>query len=476
MNGSAVGVRSFSLYELVGSVRRCLEAGFGGSYWVRAETSDVRRSGGQGHCYMELLEKSDTGNVRARIRASIWSSTYHYIDTKLRASGLASLSSGMSILALVQITYHEQYGLSLTITDIDPNYSLGELARLRQETIARLKRENVWDDNRSLTLPRPVQRLAIISSATAAGYGDFIDQLHGNRYGLQFYTALFSAQMQGDHTTTSILSALGRVLHSKEHFDAVVIIRGGGAVSELRAFDSYELCAGCAQFPFPILCGIGHERDESVLDLIAHTSLKTPTAVAEWLIHQMMEECALVEALRKRLSQAIGVHTHEWSRKLDMLSIRLPALAGRVLQLEHRRHSELRVLVAQVVRGYVLGERQRIAGALSLLRYMATNHIAQRGERLEQTIVRLANPLRLHRVRYGAELERYEQVIRMAHPDNVLRRGFALVYRDDRIITSADELCPGDNIRLKLGVSVAEATVNHVLREVTPLEGQTNSQ
>ena len=290
MQQQATTVRSFSLTELLGSVRRCLEHSFPDRYWVRAEVSDLRRAGGQGHGYLELLEKGEEGEVVAKVRATIWSSTYTLIEQRFERSGVGKLTSGMSILALAGIAFHPQYGLSLNSIDIDPNYSLGEIARLRLETIQRLKRNGLFTMNKELDLPSPLQRIAIISSPTAAGYGDFMRQLHENPYGVVLYTALFTAQMQGSDTTASILAALGRIAEVEEHFDAVVIIRGGGAVSELRAFDDYTLCEAAAQFPLPIIAGIGHERDVSVLDLIAHTTLKTPTAVATFLVEGLASE------------------------------------------------------------------------------------------------------------------------------------------------------------------------------------------
>lgn len=459
MNGERPQVRSFSLFELVTSVRKCLEAGFGGYYWVRAETSDVRRSGGQGHCYMELLEKSSGEQVRARIRASIWAATHVQIDQKLKAVGLASLASGMNVLALVQVAYHEQYGLSLNIIDIDPNYSLGEIARLRQETIARLRRENIFEDNRSLSLEQPVQRLAVISSATAAGYGDFMNQLRNNRYGLQFYVALFAAQMQGERTSESVVAALGRIHRYLERFDAVVIIRGGGAVSELRAFDSYELCAACAQFPLPVLCGIGHERDESVLDLVAHTSLKTPTAVAEYLVHRMLQEYQTTLQCSQRLRQSLAQYTLETHRMFDLLSMRLPAVAGQALQQEQRTQQQLRARVTQSVRLGLHREHQRVDRSLPLLRYMSSAAVARQREFVDQMSVRLMPSLRMHLARYEADLSRYEQAVRLANPEGILRRGFALVYREEKILTDATQLTTGDRIRLHLGASQALAEV-----------------
>lgn len=451
-------IRSYSLYELVGSVRRCLEASFSGRYWVRAETSDLRRAGG--HTYLELLEKDDGGSVRARVRAHVWAYTYASIEQRLREAGLASLTSGMSILALVQVAYHEQYGLSLNIVDLDPSYSLGEIARLRQETIARLKREHIFDDNKTLPLPRPLQRLAIVSSPTAAGLGDFMHQLSTNRYGLHFYTALFVAQMQGEHTTPSVIRALERVEQSLEAFDAVVIIRGGGAVSDLRAFDTYQLCSFCAQYPLPILCGIGHERDESVLDLVAHTSLKTPTAVAEYLIHRQLDELGRLSEQSQRLVQAVSLLSLERHRALAQLTLRLPHMAGRALQGEQRRQGELRQRLSTRARQRLEGSRQRLERIPPLVSYMVRGRMRHEQEALGRIATRLRLPLRAGVAHHVARLEQYEQAIRLAHPDNVLRRGFALVERAGRIVTQASDLAPGDRLRLRLGTGAIDATVD----------------
>lgn len=455
----STSIRSFSLYELVSSVRRCLEASFDGKYWVRAETSDVRRTGSSGHCYLELLEKGKDGGVRAKVRASIWGATYQSIDHSFRQAGLQSLTSGMSILALVQITYHEQYGLSLNIVDIDPSYSLGDIARLRMETIARLKRENIFTDNKSLPLPRLLLRLAIISSPTAAGLGDFLDQLNSNRYGLRFYTSLIGAQMQGDGTGQSIIRALYRIINNSEHFDAVIIIRGGGAVSDLRAFDSYDLCSACAQFPLPILCGIGHERDESVLDLVAHTSLKTPTAVAEYLIHRHYSELNLTNELAQRLTQATARLSIERARVLDAMTSRLPNITGRVLQSEHRRLSATQYQLSSIARRQVVERKQLLTSQHTMLSYISRKNLIREQERIAHTSERIRMPLRMQLERMAQRIEQYDQAIRLAHPDNILRRGFALVSHKGAIVTQADSLRPSDEIMIRLGESSVTAVI-----------------
>lgn len=447
-------MHSYSLTDLLRSVRTCLEVNFQGRYWVRAETSDVRRSGSGGHCYLELLDKSPSGGIEAKVRATIWAQVYQSIDCKLREAGLASLSSGMGILALVQVSFHEQYGLSLSIIDLDPSYSLGELARLRLQTIERLKREQVIDLNHQRPLPRSLQRLAIVSSQTAAGLGDFVHQLRGNRYGLQFYPCLFAAQMQGEGAPQSIISALERIKVHREAFDAVIIIRGGGAVSELRAFDDYSLCYYCSQYPLPLLCGIGHERDESVLDLVAHTSLKTPTAVAEYLIHRQLEELSSLNAKTEALSLILTRLSLERHRALDTLALRLPRLASSRLTQARTKQEHLRERLALSSRELIARQRQSLGRYATLLAYAPNRCVVNQRQLLSQMQARLLPQIGQHLRRLSSRLEGYEQAIRLAHPDNIVARGFAIVAREDgTIVTEGSQLQPGDSLKIRLGTT-----------------------
>lgn len=449
-------MNSYSLTDLLRSVRTCLEVNFQGRYWVRAETSDVRRSGAGGHCYLELLDKSPSGGIESRARATIWSQVYTTIDRKLRDAGLSSLASGMGILALVQVSFHEQYGLSLSIVDLDPSYSLGELARLRMQTIERLKSQKLIDQNHRHTLPRSLQRIAIVSSKTAAGLGDFLHQLRDNRYSLQFYPSLFVAQMQGEGAPASIISALERVRLHQEAFDAVIIIRGGGAVSELRAFDDYSLCYYCTQYPLPILCGIGHERDESVLDLVAHTSLKTPTAVAEYLIHRQLEELSNLNRRAESLSLTLSRLSIERHRALDAIAIRLPRLANSRLIEARSKQEYLKERLSLSSRELISRQRQKLGHYSTLLSYAPNKYITSQSHRLEQLHARLRPQIGHHLRRLTHQLEGYEQAIRLAHPDNILSRGFAIVSRDNgSIVTDGSQLSTGETLRLRLGKASA---------------------
>lgn len=450
-------VRSFSLSELLGSVRRCLEHSFPDRYWVRAEVSDLRRAGGLGHGYLELLEKGSGGEVVARVRATIWSSTYQQIEQAFARSGVGSLSSGMSILCLVSVAFHPQYGMSLNIQDVDPNYSLGEIARLRQETISRLKRAGLWTLNKEQELPHPLQRIAIISSSTAAGYGDFMRQLHQNPYGVICYTALFRAQMQGEGTTPSVLAALERILKHEEAFDAVVIIRGGGAVSELRAFDDYALCEGVAQYPLPVITGIGHERDLSVLDMIAHTSLKTPTAVATFLIEGLASELASIEEqLRSlpRLLQALSLGRSNW---LHQVASRLPLVARASLAEAERSQQAYQRRMTLSVHTYLEQARHRTTLSLQRLPLMCQHLLERRRLELNHTLLPLQLATSRQQERWSTTLERYEQAVRLAHPDNILRRGFSIVSTATGIVTRSEALPPGTPITLRFADGAVKA-------------------
>lgn len=457
--------RSFSLSELLGSVRRCLEHSFPQSYWVRAEVSDLRQSGLQGHAYLELLEKGARGEIVARVRGVIWASVYAEIQRRFVRSGIGQLSSGMSILTLVRISFHEQYGLSLQITDIDPSYSLGEIARLRLETIARLRQEGLYDMNKGLPLPSPLQRLAIISSATAAGYGDFVRQLHDNAYGVPFYTALFTAQMQGEHTTESVLAALDRIDRHREHFDAVVIIRGGGAVSELRAFDEYRLCEVCAQYPLPIISGIGHERDESVLDLIAHTSLKTPTAVAAFLIDSQVVLLSQLQETQRRLPELLQRLSLGRGLALQGLITRLQLAPREHLERELRLGERLRARLQLGTQTYLQHARHTLGRQVERI----PSSLRYRIQEMKHSLIRLTAPLPLlltHRLdRERTQLSHWEQAIRLSHPDNILRRGFSIVSSHGAILTSSSSISVGQALELRFHDGVVHTLAQSIQSE-----------
>ncbi len=453
--------KNYSLSRLLGSIRSCLEGTYSERYWVRAETSDFRSSGG-GHSYLELIEREEGGRqIRAKVRASIWASVYPSIIRKFRASGIDALSSGMAILAQVQVSFHEQYGLSLIIWDIDPNYSLGDIAKLKQETIDKLKAEGLLDLNKSIPLPLPLQRLAIISSPTAAGYGDFMKHLK-SRGKLACTTALFTATMQGEETTQSIRSALYRIEEHLELFDAVVIIRGGGAVSELRAFDDYELCMLCANFPLPILCGIGHERDQSVLDLVAHTSLKTPTAVADFILLAQESELARVEQLKERLIRAYSTLSINRQHELSLIRTKLPSIARDKVKAYYYDELRQRNRLGRTVQAKLQNYKQVILNTQSRLPLLGKSLLQEYQRTLAYQKERIKAPILSHQRRYRTQIEYLQQSIRLSQPEEILKRGFAVVRHKGAIKTNISQLQAGDKISIQLNKEYIEAEVQEL--------------
>ena len=393
---------ALSLYELNNLVRSRLEHAFPEEYWVQAELSDVR-SNATGHCYLELIEKDARGNnLIARARAMIWNQVYRLLKPYFEQETGQAFVSGLKVLVKVTVGFHELYGYSLTILDIDPSYTLGDMARRRREILAKLEEEGVLTLNKELEMPLLPQHIAVISSATAAGYGDFCNQLAGNPYGYVFYPRLFPAMMQGERVEESIIGALNRIYSHAEAWDVVVIIRGGGATSDLSNFDSYLLAANCAQFPLPIITGIGHERDDTVIDAVAHTRVKTPTAAAEYLIARVHESAAVVENSRGRICQAVRWVLEHEKQQLDTYCHRMQMTLVTGLQREHYR-------LEQWVQHFPL-------------------------------VVRTALEREQHR------LQLWEQRVDSLSPDKLLARGYSITLKEGHAVTDATTLSSGDRL------------------------------
>ncbi len=328
--------KQYSLSELCRYMAEALEMTMPDLYWVRAEISSLSERGG--HAYFELVEKAKQGGVfEAKIRAICWANIYNLLKPYFYAQTEQPLQVGLQVLVQVSISLHPVYGLSLVIHDIDPSFTLGDLAQQRQQTLRRLQEEGVIDMNKALRLPTLVKRVAVVSSAEAAGYGDFCNQLQNNTYGFPFQITLFSALMQGDRAAQSIIEALDRVYGQAEAFDVVLILRGGGATTDLACFDNYDLAAHCAQFPLPIIAGIGHQRDVSVVDIVVYLSVKTPTAAAEWLIDRMAQQWTLLEDYKRRLLQTKDKRVLLAQHKLQRVQMRLTSVFQQYLATQRYR-------------------------------------------------------------------------------------------------------------------------------------------
>ncbi|MCM1034367.1 MAG: exodeoxyribonuclease VII large subunit [Paludibacter sp.] len=327
---------TYSLSELCQQVTETLEYAFQNNCWVKAEIGSLQEKGG--HCYIELIEKSNSGSLlAAKIRANCWANTYSMLSAFFRHEVGEPLRSGMQVLLEGNIHFHPVYGISFQIIGIDPTYTVGAVAKQRQLTIERLQAEGVFDMNKQLTLPSLLKQIAVISAPEAAGYGDFCDQLHNNTFHFQFFTQLFPAIMQGDRAGLSIINALSEIFRQEQHFQAVVIIRGGGANSDLHCFDSYELAACCAQFPLPVIAGIGHQRDVSIVDMVVHTSVKTPTAAAEFLINQRLLQQERLTTLANRLSTACRQRVIQDKHVLEKKRLQLSVVFNNSIRKEQNK-------------------------------------------------------------------------------------------------------------------------------------------
>jgi exodeoxyribonuclease VII large subunit len=313
-----------SLFELHQQIREELEVAFPESYWVVAEIAQITPDRRKGHCYVTLVDKgADARNVVAQARATIWSARFAMLSRFFEDKTGQPLKAGLKILFQATVRFHELYGLSLDIQNIDPNYTIGDLARQRQETLKRLEAEGLLTANKELELEEVPQRLAVISSATAAGYQDFIHQLQNNAYGYSFHTTLFPATVQGNEAPASVNKAMALIARNKERFDAIVIIRGGGSQTDLSCFDDYSIAAAIGNAPLPVLTGIGHERDESIADLVAHTRLKTPTAVATFLIDRFRSFEEYTESLYDSIRMFTAQQLNLTEDKLERVKLRI---------------------------------------------------------------------------------------------------------------------------------------------------------
>lgn len=324
-------MNSISLYDLNKQIGSVIKSELFASVWVHAEINSISVQR-VGHCYIELIEKDEkNGNIIAKSRANIWANIYKSISAYFLAETGKTLAAGMKVAFCVDVTFHEVYGISLNVVDIDPTYTLGESARRKAQVIKRLEDDGIIDMNKLLSIKPLIKNIAVISAEGAAGYGDFVHQLLGNKYGYAYNVELFNSTMQGEKAEASILESLDKILMRLSEFDVLVMIRGGGATSDLDCFDGYNLSASLAQFPLPVLTGIGHTRDVSVVDMVANQPLKTPTAVADFIIHHTRTLEEKIDSYVALLYQSVTSLLDKNSRRLDQCLTLLPLYTSRML-------------------------------------------------------------------------------------------------------------------------------------------------
>lgn len=419
-----MGNNAISLFELNNLVRGILHEGLPDMLWIRAETSDVRINQ-NGHCYLEFIEKDAVGKaVVAKARAMIWSNTFFMLKAYFESTTNQPFTSALKVLVKVSVEFHELYGFSLTVHDIDPSYTLGDQALNRAAILKQLEEEGVIDLNKELEMPVPSNRIAIISSPTAAGYEDFCNQLLHNPYGFAFYTKLFPAIMQGERAEKSIIDALEKVYQYQDCFDLVVIIRGGGATSELSCFDSYLLAASCAQFPLPIITGIGHERDQTVLDMVAHTRAKTPTAVAEFLISSMSDVMLALGELQDGIISIVNTRLQEESLLLNTFSTQAVLHLKNWRRIQQNSLDQMKSDILKSVYQLVKNENNKLPVLESDLKKLSLQILKDNSNRLDN-------------------LDKYLQLV---SPDAIMKKGYTLTLKNGKMVKNPTDLNKGDEI------------------------------
>ncbi|MCL1942492.1 MAG: exodeoxyribonuclease VII large subunit [Candidatus Azobacteroides sp.] len=406
-----------SLSEVNALVKNVIRGNFPDLYWIRVEISEMKINA-SGHCYLEFVEKDPySGYLLAKAQGRIWGNTFRMLRLYFEKETGQTFKAGLKVLIRVSIDFHEIYGYSLTVSDIDPAFTLGDLMQQRAAVLKQLEADGVLTLNRELTLPSLPKRIAVISSETASGYEDFVNQLKSNGGRFNFYVKIFPALMQGIQTEESVIGALNNIYDEYEQFDVVVIIRGGGAVSDLNCFDGYLLAANCAQFPLPIITGIGHEKDNSVVDMVAHTRVKTPTAAAEFLIDKMVEA------------------------ENNLLSVE-----NAVFQCADKR---------------LVFEKNRLMSVCSKIPLYMTQMHAKYKLQLERISRNIQASVENYFIRQKHQLQLSEQVLKSASPEHILKKGYTLTLKDGKIIKSATGLQKGERITTRFYDGNIESVVEN---------------
>lgn len=424
-----------TLYELNELVRETIEISMPDEYWVEAELSDVND---RGHCYMELIQKSPSSKTPiAKARAVCWKARWQYVRSRFESVTGQPLHAGLKVLLKVKATFHEAFGFSYNISDIDPAFTLGDMARRRQEILRKLQEEGVLELQKELPIPLFAQRIAVISSETAAGYGDFCNQLHSNEYGFAFYPTLFPAVMQGEQVEESVISALNKINDRFENYDVVVIIRGGGATADMSGFDTLSLAENVANFPLPIITGIGHERDECVLDRVSNTRVKTPTAAAAFLIDHLARVYARITESQEALLNVASRRMEQERMRLHHLSERIPDLF-RLFQM--RQESRLDLLMRNLT--------SKIQGRLESQKWQ----MDAREAKINMLVGRLLESRR-------QQMRLLEEKLHLMDPQRMLKRGYSITLYNGCSVKDASSLKPGSEIETRLAKGVVKSIV-----------------
>ena len=439
---------SITLSELHNRISNNIKESFPDRYFIVAEISELNES--RGHAYLELSEKNEEEVLIAKARATIWARTYRMIKPYFESATGHRFEAGIKVLLVVNVEFHEVYGYSLNIKDIDPNYTVGDIERKRLMIIQRLEEDGVMDMNKELDIPIVPQKIAIISSETAAGYGDFIDHLINNEYGFKFYTKLFTAAMQGEETESSVINAIEQIFEYDDVFDIVVIIRGGGSKSDLSWFDSYQMALNISQFSLPVLCGIGHEKDSSIIDLVANKSLKTPTAVADFLLDTVSEYYNYLSQLTEDFYYKIKEIINDSKNNLDYLMSNFKPIVNKILQSKSADLEMIKLDLKSVVQSKIQKQNFILQKVPTQLENVIYRRINSEKQALSMFNLNLNNLVKNNISNKKHLLTIFEQKNELLSPNNILERGYSISIHNNKVIKSVKDVKKGEIIETKV--------------------------
>lgn len=436
-------IKTYTLSELQHEIKESISEQFPFAVWIVAEINTLTRHK-SGHCYMELVQKSKTSNsIIAQARATVWANKFSFISAYFESETDSELAAGMNVMLQVTITYHEVYGLSLNVIGINPTYTIGDMERAKKEIIARLINEGVFDMNKTQSFPAVVQNIAVISSSTAAGYGDFVNHLETNTYGYHINITLFEAAMQGEQTEQSVLDALNRIGEEYENYDAVAIIRGGGSKNDLSWFDNYNIAYMVTQFPLPVISGIGHERDESIVDMVAHTRMKTPTAVANFIIdynaqfeEQVDSTSSEIFGIAKEFLMSSEMYLNNMTMSIMKVRTRLSKDTERCDRIMSEIRTRLNVRMKE--------EEMKLNMIGNKLETSPKRLISEQESHLNG-IKELISRTTKHRIEKANEkLSFLEHRLTLNDPRTILKRGYSITRINGKVVTNDLETNEGD--------------------------------
>lgn len=436
-------VKTYTLSELQHEIKESISEQFPFAVWIVAEINTLTRHK-SGHCYMELVQKSKTSNsIIAQARATVWANKFSFISAYFESETDSELAAGMNVMLQVTITYHEVYGLSLNVIGINPTYTIGDMERAKKEIIARLINEGVFDMNKTQSFPTVIQNIAVISSSTAAGYGDFVNHLETNTYGYHINITLFEAAMQGELTEASVLDALNRIGEEYENYDAVAIIRGGGSKNDLSWFDNYNIAYMVTQFPLPVISGIGHERDESIVDMVAHTRMKTPTAVANFIIDynaQFEEQVDSTSSEILDIAKEFLMSSEMYLNNMTMSIMKIRTLLSKHTERCDRIMSEIRTGL-----NVRMKEEEMKLNMIGNKLETSPKRLISKHESHLNGIKDLIYRATKHRIEKANEkLSFLEHRLTLNDPRTILKRGYSITRINGKVVTNDLETNDGD--------------------------------